>query len=137
MSELPVKRFRGPVRAGDGRGRTIGFPTANVAVDERLIDDLPRGVHVGVARLGETECGAVVNIGRRPTFGPAHVTVEVHLLDFTGDIYGEELDVELGAKLRDERRFASPDELVEQIHADVARARAILTEADRPAEGGP
>ncbi len=130
MPDSPVWRFRGSVQSGDARGRAIGFPTANIAVDQLVMDELPRGVCVGTARVGGTEWGAVVNIGQRPTFGATHVTVEVHLLDFTGDIYGEELDVELTAKLRDEQHFSSTDELVAQIDKDVVRARAVLAGAE-------
>ena len=125
-TEGVTRAFRGPIQAGDARGRTIGFPTANVAVGEEVEQQLPRGVHVGLARVRGTRYGAVVNIGLRPTFGAAQVTVEVHLLDFTGEIYGEELEVWLTTKLRDEQRFATPAQLIEQIHVDVARARAIL-----------
>lgn len=128
----PARSFRGTVEVGDARGRTIGFPTANVAVADELRKTLPRGVHVGTARVHGREYGAVVNIGRRPTFGASQVSVEVHLLDFADEIYGQELEVWLTAKLRDEQRFATPGELVEQIRRDVARARALLVAADGP-----
>jgi len=128
--------FSGPVETGDARGRTIGFPTANVAVDGALLQKLPRGVHAGSAAVGGIEYGAVINIGERPTFGADRITVEVHLLDFTGDIYGEELTVRLLAKLREEEHFDRPDQLVEQIRTDVTRARAILAGADGAAGTG-
>ena len=118
----------GPVVAGDARGRQLGFPTANLAVDDSqggagLDGDV--GVH---AAWAETEDGgrhaAVVNIGRRPTFGDENrLRVEVHLLDFEGDLYDRHLRVTLVRKLRDEQRFASAQALAAQIERDIEEAR--------------
>lgn len=119
-------RLCGTVVRGDARGRTIGFPTANIAVGEDATRQLPRGVYAAVAHLAGARYGAVVNIGQRPTFGTAHVTVEVHLLDFAGEIYGAQLEVELAARLRDERRFETVAELVAQVEEDVSKARIVL-----------
>ena len=117
----------GRVVHGDERGRTIGFPTANVDVDERFI--LPAdGVY---AAWCLTEAGGryscAVNIGKRPTFyGTADRSlVECHLLDFLGDLYDQVLIVEFAARLRDEQRFDGLEALTTQLQIDVAQAREI------------
>jgi riboflavin kinase/FMN adenylyltransferase len=116
---------RGPVAEGDRRGRTIGFPTANVVVDEQHM--LPAdGVYVCQATLGDESYGAVTNVGLRPTFAGSRRTVEAYLLDFAGDIYGEVLRVEFLHRLRGEQKFAGVSALVAQITADVAAARNWL-----------
>jgi riboflavin kinase/FMN adenylyltransferase len=116
---------RGVVVEGDRRGRTIGFPTANLAVDPEVA--LPaNGVYaVRVDWLGDRFEG-VSNVGVRPTFGGLVVVVETHLLDFDGDLYGETLDVSFIERIRDEQRFDGVDALVGQIRRDVARARSLL-----------
>lgn len=108
----------GVVVAGDARGGTLGFPTANLRVDpELLVPDY--GIYAG-ATAGHR---AAVSIGINPHYGGTERRVEVYLLDFEGDLYGERLVVELWERLRDERAFASEAELVEQIADDVERAR--------------
>lgn len=117
--------LRGVVAQGDQRGRTIGFPTANVQVGEQHV--LPAdGVYVCHATVAGQRYGAVTNVGLRPTFGGLRRTVETYLLDFTDDIYGEVLKVELLHRLRGEQKFAGVAALVAQITADVAAARAWL-----------
>lgn len=117
----------GQVVHGDERGRTIGFPTANVDVAEGFIVPAD-GVYAAKCR---TESGdrfaCAVNIGKRPTFyGSADRSlVECHLLDFTGDLYGQVLAVEFVERLRDEQRFDGLDALKEQLRSDVDRARQI------------
>jgi riboflavin kinase/FMN adenylyltransferase len=118
----------GEVVRGAGRGRGLGIPTANVRPEGEL---LPRtGIYAGRARLvdGSLERPAAVSIGTNPTFVPGarEITVEAYLLDFDGDLYGKRLRLELLARLREERRFASADELVAQIHQDIARTREIV-----------
>lgn len=121
----------GDVVRGDGRGHSIGFPTANMDVWDQQI--LPRkGVYAGWARLGGRVYEAVANLGRRPTFDGQIVRMEAHLLDFDQTIYGEPLAFDFVARLRDEMRFDGIDELVAQIGRDVARGRAILAEQPRP-----
>ncbi len=117
---------RGMVVPGDGRGRTLGFPTANVALPPGLA--VPRsGVYaVRAGKMGEPLLPGVANIGSRPTFEGAGEAVEVHLLEWTGDLYGATLRVAFVSRLRDERRFAGAGELAEQITADVAAARRRL-----------
>lgn len=134
VAQLLGRQFavRGPVVRGAERGATIGFPTANLAVALDLT--LPKyGVYVTRSYLGETTHDSVTNIGLRPTFDgdEARPTVETHLLDFEGDCYERELRVEFLHRLRDEQRFAGPDELVAQIARDVEAARAYHA-ASRP-----
>lgn len=111
----------GTVSRGDGRGAAIGVPTANLAVDQILP---PAGVYAGRAAAGGKPFLAVANIGVRPTFGGAAGSVlEVHILDFSGDLYGQAVEFSFAARLRDEMRFPGPDELVRQIRRDIAEAR--------------
>lgn len=115
----------GPVVHGHARGRTIGFPTANVAQQEELQPATGvYAVRVGLAD-GRTLDG-VANIGTRPTLGGDARSNEVHLFDFEGDLYGQSLTVSLISRLRDEQRFASVPELVDQIRRDAEAARLIL-----------
>jgi riboflavin kinase/FMN adenylyltransferase len=118
----------GLVMRGDGRGRGMGIPTANLEV---VNETLPRaGVYACRVRLPDgAELAAVANLGRRPTFGGEATTLEAHLLDFEGDLYGADLRVAFVERLRDERRFPGPDALVAQIRADVAEARRVLNQA--------
>lgn len=117
---------RGKVVAGDGRGRALGFPTANLALARGLA--LPgRGVYaVRAGRPGAGLLPGVANVGTRPTFGGEETSLEVHLLEGAGDLYGAVLRVAFVARLRAERRFAGPADLAAQIAADVAAARARL-----------
>ncbi len=117
---------RGVVTHGDARGRTIGFPTANVPLGRHL--EPARGVYAVTARLpGGLEIPGVANIGRRPTVAEGAISrVEAHLFDWTGDLYGQEVAVALHSFLRAERKFDSFDELRGQIVADAAQARAML-----------
>jgi riboflavin kinase/FMN adenylyltransferase len=117
--------LRGRVVAGDRRGRTLGFPTANLKLPPPGLLP-PDGVYaVRLDGAGGTRAG-VLNIGVRPTFGGRRRTVEVHVLDFAGDVYGRWLCVGLVARLRGEMAFPGPDALRAQIAADVARARTVL-----------
>jgi riboflavin kinase/FMN adenylyltransferase len=111
----------GIVIHGDGRGRTLGFPTANVQTDRFPL--VPLGVYACRAEIDGQAHGAVVNIGMRPTFGATAPTVEAHLLDFTGDLYRRRIRLTFVDRLREERKFPSVEALVEQIRADAAAAR--------------
>jgi riboflavin kinase/FMN adenylyltransferase len=115
----------GPVVRGFERGRTIGFPTANISVAaDRALPGL--GVYATRAHVaGRTFAGAT-NIGRRPTFDAGHVSIETHLLDFEGDVYGERMVLEIVHRIRAERAFSGPDELVAQIRRDVESVREAL-----------
>lgn len=121
--------FSGIVGHGQARGRQLGFPTANLEVDRAFANPLNHGVYAGFTRWeDEPARGAVVNIGVRPTFTENSLSVEVHVLDFEGDLYGKRVAVTLMKKLRDERPFPSAESLVEQIVADVEQARRIWRE---------
>src|SRR5215204_2249736 len=117
--------LRGEVVVGDKRGRSIGFPTANVLPDVNAV--IPaRGVYAGYVRFGEEEYAACTNVGVAPTFGRAESRIEAHLLDFEGDLYGRVVDVSFVTRIREERRFSGVDELTEQIRRDVEEARIIV-----------
>src|SRR5205823_4470299 len=117
--------LRGRVVAGDRRGRTLGFPTANLHLRAGLLLP-PDGVYaVGVEVDGRMR-EAVLNVGVRPTFAGRQRTVEVHLLDFSGDLYRRWLVVKLIERLRGECAFSGPEALKAAIAADVARARHVL-----------
>lgn len=116
----------GVVVRGEGRGRTIGIPTANVAPETELVPSI--GVYAVRAR-GPGLDGAVAgaaNIGRKPTFGGNAVTIEVHLFDVEVDLYGRSLEVEFVERLRGEQKFESVEALLGQIRRDLGAARAIL-----------
>jgi riboflavin kinase/FMN adenylyltransferase len=113
----------GTVVRGDGRGRTLGFPTANLDLAGELRPG--RGVYGASVAIDGRPWPAVVNIGGRPTFHPegdVADAVEVHVIGFSGDLYGRALEVRLLGRLRDERRFAGAEKLKAQIAADVAEA---------------
>jgi len=114
----------GEVVSGFARGRGLGFPTANLNTEKELIP--APGVYVVKVRHGDLEYGGVVNVGCRPTFGCHDITIEVHLLDYSGTIYGEKLRVYFIERLREECAFADANELSAAIAADVLRARQIL-----------
>ncbi|MBV8297049.1 MAG: bifunctional riboflavin kinase/FAD synthetase [Acidimicrobiia bacterium] len=120
---------RGIVERGDGRGgRVLGFPTANVAVPNEI--QLPAdGIYAGwYERPGGSSHAAAISIGRRPTFYPegGPLMVEAYLLDFDGDLYGEQARVRFVSRLRGEERFESTDALVAQMGKDVEAARVAL-----------
>ena len=116
--------IEGAVELGDQRGRTIGFPTANVALGEHL---RPRyGVYAVRALVGGTWRIGVANLGKRPTFGKLQENFEVHLFDFSDDIYGQILRVQLIEFIRPEMKFSGLDALKAQIAADGQAARLLL-----------
>jgi riboflavin kinase/FMN adenylyltransferase len=118
--------LRGVVVRGDQRGRKLGYPTANIRVGdpEKL---LPReGVYAVYGWVGETRVPGLLHLGSRPTFQGAPPTVELHLLDWSGDLYGREVRVNFCACLRGVHRFASVEELVAQMQRDEAAARALF-----------
>ena len=119
----------GLVEGGDRRGRTIGFPTANLGGVTEVLP--PYGVYAVFA----DDRPGVMNLGVRPTVDGKSLRVEVHLLDFDGDLYGKPMRVHLVRRIRDEKKFAGLDELKAQIAADASAARTILAEAP-PGDGG-
>jgi riboflavin kinase/FMN adenylyltransferase len=114
----------GRVVAGDGRGRQLGFPTANLVTAKEL---LPReGVYAVRVRHGRRMYDAVANLGCRPTFAGTAPSLEIHLLDFAGDLYGARLRLYFVERLRDEQSYPSVAALQAAISNDITRARAIL-----------
>jgi len=116
--------IRGVVSKGEQRGRTIGFPTANIVLPEMLL--AVNGVYAVKASLNNLEIGGVANVGKRPTVNGQVNRLEVHLFDFDRDIYSQMLEVCFVEKIREEQKFASFDVLKQQIHQDAQRAQAIL-----------
>jgi riboflavin kinase/FMN adenylyltransferase len=116
----------GVVVKGDQLGRKLGFPTANI--EARGLALPPNGVYAVHARVKDNLYRAVLNIGVRPTVSTTmpEPRVEAHLLDFRGDLYGEELEVTFVEKLRDEQKFESPDVLKTQIALDIQRAQELF-----------
>lgn len=119
----------GTVVRGDGRGRALGFPTANLDLHHELHP--PAGVYAALALLDGVLHPAVVNVGRRPTFGGGEEAVEAHLLDGGGDLYGSTLEVFFLERLRAEQTFPHSEALRVQIAADAARAREVAAAAPR------
>ena len=121
--------LNGLIEKGHGRGRTIGVPTANVRTRAEIIPG--RGVYCGYADVKGQRIQALVNIGVNPTFAVGgsvqSLSVEAHLLDFSGDVYGEEMHLEFIDRLRDEQKFNSSADLVAQIKTDIVRGRQILS----------
>lgn len=121
--------LQGRVVTGNARGRTLGFPTANLDIHtDRLI---PRdGIYATWADVDGKRYMAATNVGVRPTFDEGgRIIVEVFILDFSGDLYGSEITVEFVQRLRDELRFETVDALVTQIHEDVEQTRQILNDS--------
>lgn len=122
-------RLSGTVGKGDGLGRRLGFPTANVTPDARLV--IP-GAGVYAARVAiagkerPEEYAAVINVGVRPTVGGGTLRVEAHLFGYEGSLYGRPLEISFAARLRAEREFADVETLSRQIAADAVRAKAVL-----------
>ena len=121
----------GEVVTGHGRGRGLGYPTANLRTWPRLL--LPgQGIYAGVATHGARRYRAAIDCGTNPTFGVEPLHVESFLLDFEGDLPGEPLSIEFWSRLRDEVRYDSVDELVSAIEADVTRTRQLIPDAAMP-----
>ena len=118
--------MRGRVVQGQRLGRNLGFPTANLRI-ERQRTPLQGIFAVRVHGVEAAPLGAVASLGTRPTVGGVQVLLEVHVFDFSSDLYGREIEVEFVAKLRDEEYFPTLEALVEQIHRDAAQARRILS----------
>lgn len=121
--------LRGEVVAGDKRGRTIGFPTANVLPDVDAA--IPaRGVYAGFVIDGDDTYAACTNVGVAPTFARAESRVEAYLLNFDGDLYGRIIDVGFTRRIRGEKKFSGVDELKAQIQSDVETARLFARELE-------
>jgi riboflavin kinase/FMN adenylyltransferase len=117
-------RLRGTVGVGQRRGASLGFPTANLTDTQTLIPG--NGVYAVRALVSETTWPAAANIGPNPTFGEQQRKVEVHLIGFKGDLYGQELAIDFLERLRDVHPFATAEELIEQLRHDTQRANQIV-----------
>ncbi len=116
----------GKVTHGDGRGRNLGFPTANLSLAVDYV--IPAyGVYAVNVLLGDKQYPGVANIGIRPTFDKRDLSVEIHIMDFSDNLYNQIVEVELMQMVRPERSFASSTELIAQINRDVQQARQILS----------
>ena len=116
----------GTIVRGDGRGKQLGFPTANIETGEQLCP--PNGVYAIRAKLSERWFDGVLNIGIRPTFNGTKLQVESHLFNFDEMIYGETIEVFFIEKIRSERKFSNVNALVKQINRDIAAADEILSQ---------
>ena len=114
----------GNVVHGDGRGREIGFPTANIEIQNQVYP--PNGVYAIRAKLGERWLDGVLNIGIRPTFNGVNIQVEGHFFNFDEVIYGKSIEIFFVEKIRNERKFPNPEFLIQQIQRDIAAATEIL-----------
>jgi riboflavin kinase / FMN adenylyltransferase len=119
--------LHGPVVRGRERGRTIGFPTANLASETECVP--PDGVYATRVIIDDVTYPSITNIGMRPTFAESAHSIEAHIFDFTRDIYGSRIKLELVERIRPERKFDNPDALKAQIAIDLGKAREILTAA--------
>jgi riboflavin kinase/FMN adenylyltransferase len=133
--------LKGKVVKGDGRGKTLGFPTSNIDVFEKYVIPMD-GVYIGTVRIFADSVNkkvktadafdrgkkypAVINIGDNPTFAAAHKWIESHLIDFDADIYNRKIEITFLKRLRDEKKFAGKDELIRQIAADIDSARKFF-----------
>jgi len=129
-ADLLGRRFvvRGPVIRGDGRGLSHGIEIATVAIDENLVRPA-RGVYAVVANVDGAAFSGVANLGVRPTFGPSEdLTLEVHFFDLARDLTGVTIDIAFVERIRNEKRFHGPEDLIAQIKSDIQRARAVLGE---------
>lgn len=117
----------GIVVSGASRGRSLGFPTANLGV-EQTVARPPLGIYAGLAHIGEASRPAAISVGTNPTFGESDsVRIEAYLLDFDEEIYERSVRLEFWKRLRDERRFVSVEELVAQMERDVEATRALVS----------
>jgi riboflavin kinase/FMN adenylyltransferase len=116
----------GTVIRGDQRGRTLGFPTANIRIADALKLIPQQGVYATIVQLGKRFFRGVTNIGTRPTFhSEGGASIETHVLNFDESIYGQQLTLQFVNRLRDEQRFDTSDDLIERIRKDIASASSI------------
>jgi len=121
-------RLTGTVVPGHHRGRALGYPTANLAVDDVLI---PRdGVYSGLATVEDLSVPSAISIGTAPTFGEGPRQIEAYLLDFEGNVYGQRMRLDLFRWLRPQETYSTPEELTEQMHRDVAEVRSHAHDAE-------
>ena len=120
-----IRDRSGTVVVGDQRGRTLGFPTANIEIDDQLL--LPGdGIYATWAMIDGKRYKSATSIGIRPTFGLTQRLVEVYVMDFSDDLYGKTIDVEFIKKVRDQEKFDGLEALITQIKRDVEDCRQVL-----------
>ncbi len=119
-------RIRGTVIRGQGRGDSLGYPTANVGGIDMLLPG--EGIYAGRALIDGKTHAAAMSLGGNPTFGESELKMEAFLLDFEGDLYGRPIEIDFLARLRDIERFDSVDRLIEQIALDVVQTRRIVSD---------
>ena len=117
--------LEGKIIEGDKRGRLLGFPTANIEAFSNATP--PAGIYAVIAEIDGIKYKAVANLGYAPTFDRNRLVLEVHIFDFSGDIYGKEMKVHFVKKLRNEKKFSGAEDLIEQIKKDVEEARRVLS----------
>ena len=122
--------LHGRVIPGAGRGKDLGFPTANLDVDSQQALP-PDGVYATWAYIDNKAYPSMANIGQRPTFGGSERVVEVYILDYYDDLYQRQLSIDIIQRLRSEQQFDTAEELREQIAEDIKQGRAILTEVTK------
>ena len=116
-------KIKGIVKKSLGRGKKLGFPTANIEVSGKFPEE---GIHIGT--VGPMELPALIFVGAAKTFDETEKKIEIYILDFDGDIYGEEIEVDLVKKLRDNMKFASTEELVAQMKEDERSAQEFFAD---------
>ena len=114
--------YSGTVIRGEGRGRTIGYPTANIDINELEIE-YKQGVYSSFVSLGNNHFNAILFFGPKKTFEQIEDTLEIHILNFDQDIYGETLEFTIGQFIRGPIKFNSAEELIEQIQEDISQVR--------------
>ncbi|MFR9523539.1 MAG: riboflavin kinase [Rikenellaceae bacterium] len=114
---------RGEVIKGRALGRKLGFPTANIAIEQSV--DIENGVYISSISVSGVEYRAISNVGVKPTLGDGGRVLESHLLDFSGELYGQTIEVRLLSKLRDEQRFESVEALAEQVLRDIEQVKNL------------
>lgn len=113
-----MKKFSGIVEKGKNRGKKMGFPTANISLDQRVDE----GIYVSLASVNNLKLPSLTFIGAAVTFGEEKALVETYILDFSEDLYGQEIEIELLEKIRDNKKFDSIDELIKQMEEDKKNA---------------
>jgi len=116
--------IEGKIKEGERRGRTLGFPTANLETDWELFPK--KGVYVTWANIKDKKYQGITNVGIRPTFGKNKLLIETHILAFNDEIYGDTLRVSFIDRIRDEKRFENVDVLIDQISQDVKKAKKVF-----------
>lgn len=120
--------LHGEVVHGQERGRILGFPTANLVPPAVQLP--PLGVYATRVSLGVENFSAVTNIGNNPTFAGEKITIETHILDYSGDLYGQDIEVSFLKKLREQKKFASLEALIEAVNIDISQARGLSYDLD-------